>query len=90
MSPNVWLAIGLTGQAAYGTRFLIQWIASEKRGRSVIPVHFWYWSVVAAVLLLLYAIYRRDPVFIVGEIGAGLIYVRNLMLIRQSGPANER
>jgi len=80
---RIWLAIGLAGQIAFGARFLVQWIDSERRGRSVIPIAFWWLSIVGGVVLLAYAIYRRDPVFIIGQ-GSGLIvYVRNLMLIQR-------
>ena len=76
-----WVVIGLGGQAMFSMRFIIQWIASEREGRSVVPVAFWYFSVAGGVILFLYAVYRRDPVFILGQ-GAGLfIYARNLWLI---------
>ncbi len=79
--PNLWLAIGFGGQLAFSARFLVQWIVSEARRESVIPIPFWYLSLVGGSLLLLYAIHRRDPVFILGQ-GAGLIiYTRNLVLI---------
>ena len=82
MDPEkFWLAIGFTGQALFSMRFLIQWLCSEKQRRSVIPTAFWYFSIAGGVTLLSYAIYRMDPVFIVGQ-GAGLfIYMRNLHLI---------
>ena len=79
----VWLTIGFLGQAFFSSRFLVQWIASERARRSVIPLAFWFLSLGGGATLLAYAIYRRDPVFIVGQ-GTGLfIYVRNLMLIRR-------
>jgi lipid-A-disaccharide synthase-like uncharacterized protein len=79
--PNVWLIIGFAGQAAFSARFLVQWIVSEVRRESVIPVYFWYLSIMGGAILLVYAIHRRDPVFILGQ-GAGLVvYVRNLVLI---------
>ena len=62
--PNLWLAIGFGGQLAFSARFLVQWIVSEARRESVIPIPFWYLSLVGGSLLLLYAIHRRDPVFI--------------------------
>jgi len=81
--PNVWLIIGFAGQAAFSARFLVQWIVSEARRESVIPVQFWYLSILGGTILLFYAIHRRDPVFILGQ-GAGLlVYVRNLVLIWQ-------
>ena len=79
--PNVWLIIGFAGQAAFSARFLVQWIVSETRGESVIPIHFWYLSLLGGTILTVYAIHRRDPVFILGQ-GAGLlVYIRNLVLI---------
>jgi lipid-A-disaccharide synthase-like uncharacterized protein len=84
---ELWIGIGLLGQAAFSGRFLVQWIASERAGRSVVPVHFWILSLVGGALLLAYALYRRDPVFILGQ-GANLfIYLRNLHLIRKEASA---
>ena len=78
---HIWLTIGFLGQFLFGSRFLIQWFKSELVGRSVIPVSFWYCSVAGGVVLLAYAIYKMDPVFIMGQ-GMGLIvYGRNLFLI---------
>jgi len=87
MTEHVWLGFGLLGQAFFSARFLVQWIASERRKQSVVPVHFWYFSVGGGLMLLAYAIYRQDPVFIVGQ-GAGLVvYARNLYFIRRApGP----
>lgn len=79
--PHVWLVIGFVAQGAFFMRFLVQWIASERRKESVIPTAFWYFSVVGGVMLLAYAIYRKDPVFIVGQGMGLLIYTRNLILI---------
>ena len=78
----IWLGIGFTGQALFSARFLVQWLASERRRRSVIPLAFWYFSIAGGLTLLAYAIYRADPVFIVGQLGGVLIYIRNLHLIR--------
>jgi lipid-A-disaccharide synthase-like uncharacterized protein len=80
---SLWIAIGLLGQAAFSGRFLVQWIASERAGRSVVPVQFWILSIVGGVLLLAYAVYRRDPVFILGQSANVFIYLRNLHLIRR-------
>lgn len=78
---NAWLVIGFVAQAMFSARFLIQWIASERAGRSVVPVAFWFFSIAGGALLFAYALYREDPVFIAGQ-GAGLvIYARNLWLI---------
>ena len=75
--------IGFLGQALFSARFIVQWIVSERRSESVIPVAFWVFSIFGGAFLLAYAIYRRDPVFILGQ-GAGmLVYARNLMLIRK-------
>jgi lipid-A-disaccharide synthase-like uncharacterized protein len=78
-----WLTVGFLGQAFFSMRFLVQWIASEKRRESVIPVSFWFFSIGGGFTLLVYAVYRHDPVFILGQ-GAGLfVYLRNLYLIRR-------
>lgn len=78
---DLWLIIGFTGQALFSMRFLVQWIQSEREKRSTIPLAFWYFSVAGGVSLLIYAIHRKDPVFILGQ-GSGLfIYARNLYLI---------
>jgi lipid-A-disaccharide synthase-like uncharacterized protein len=80
-TEQFWLGFGLLGQALFSARFIVQWIASERRRRSVVPLAFWYFSLAGGVTLLAYAIYRRDPVFILGQ-GAGLfVYARNLWLI---------
>lgn len=85
ITPEIfWLAIGLAGQAMFFMRFFVQWLASERQKRSVIPDAFWYFSIMGAVALTAYAIYRQDPVFILGQsIGIG-IYLRNIWLIRQA------
>ena len=78
---TVWVAVGFLGQAMFSLRFVVQWLSSERLGRSHIPVAFWYFSMAGGVILLIYAIHRHDPVFTVGQ-GAGLfIYARNLHLI---------
>mgnify|MGYP003576368120 CR=1 FL=1 len=80
---HFWLTVGFLGQAFFSMRFLVQWIASEKRRESVIPVSFWFFSIGGGFTLLVYAVYRHDPVFILGQ-GAGLfVYLRNLYLIRR-------
>lgn len=80
---NPWVIFGFIGQLSFSLRFLIQWIASEKRKESVIPVAFWYFSLGGGLILLTYAIYRQDPVFILGQATGSMIYVRNLMLIHR-------
>ena len=77
----IWILVGLGGQALFMMRFLIQWIASEREKRSVIPVAFWWFSIGGASVLLAYAIYRADPVFILGQSLGFFIYTRNLWLI---------
>jgi lipid-A-disaccharide synthase-like uncharacterized protein len=81
MQNMIWLVIGFTGQALFSMRFLVQWWASERQKRSVIPVAFWFFSLAGGVTLLSYAIYRQDPVFIVGQAGGLFIYSRNLYFI---------
>jgi len=78
---QVWLVIGFAGQVVFSLRFLVQWIASERRQESVIPVAFWYISLTGTTLLFAYATYRRDPVFMVGQAFGFIVYIRNLMLI---------
>lgn len=81
MSITPWLVVGFLGQGLFTARFLVQWIASERARRSVVPVTFWLFSMAGGVTLLAYAIYRQDPVFIVGQ-GAGLlIYGRNIYFV---------
>ncbi len=81
---NLLLVFGLLGQALFSLRFLVQWITSERAGRSVMPPAFWYLSLGGGAALLLYAIARMDPVFILGQ-GMGLIvYSRNLLLISRA------
>lgn len=83
----LWVLFGLFGQLMFTGRFLVQWIASERAKRSVVPVFFWYFSLAGGVILLSYAIYRRDPVFILGQSLGVFIYLRNLVLIRKAGDA---
>lgn len=80
-SASFWLFVGFLGQALFSMRFLVQWFQSERQRRSVIPVEFWYFSVAGGVTLLAYALYRRDPVFVVGQFTGLLVYVRNLYFI---------
>ncbi len=81
LNIDMWLIIGFTGQALFSMRFLIQWIKSEKEKRSTIPIAFWYFSLAGGFSLLIYAIHRRDPVFILGQATGIFIYARNLYLI---------
>ncbi|KTD25988.1 MULTISPECIES: lipid-A-disaccharide synthase N-terminal domain-containing protein [Legionella] len=78
-----WLAIGFIGQGIFSARFIVQWLVSEKEKKSVIPVAFWYLSLFGGITLLLYSIYKRDPVFILGQATGVFIYARNLYLIHR-------
>lgn len=82
---NAWLGLGLLGQGAFSGRFLVQWLASERAGRSVVPTLFWVLSVIGSLLLLAYALHRRDPVFVLGQSVGIAIYSRNLQMIRRQG-----
>lgn len=80
-SEIIWITIGLIGQLLFFLRFFFQWIATEKKKESIIPLSFWYFSLIGGLILLAYSLYRRDPVFIVGQ-GLGIvIYTRNLYFI---------
>ncbi|MGE0479533.1 MAG: lipid-A-disaccharide synthase N-terminal domain-containing protein [Phycisphaerae bacterium] len=80
---NPLVLFGFAGQFVFMLRFVVQWLASERRGRSVIPLAFWYLSLAGGVMLLVYAVLRQDPVFVLGQ-GLGLfIYARNLALIHR-------
>lgn len=81
---NFFMIIGLIGQGLFSMRFIIQWIASEKAGKSVIPFTFWIFSFGGSLFLLIYAIYRKDPVFILGQAPNLLIYSRNMWLIKKN------
>lgn len=76
-----WIVLGFVAQFSFTMRFVVQWIASERAKRSVVPVAFWFFSLLGGVLLLIYSIYRKDPVFIAGQAMGLFIYVRNLWLI---------
>jgi lipid-A-disaccharide synthase-like uncharacterized protein len=80
-----WIAIGLAGQAAFFSRFLVQWIASERAGQSVVPRSFWYLSLVGSLVLLVYSIHRREPILALGYVPNAVVYLRNLALLRRSG-----
>lgn len=74
---------GLAGQTCFFSRFLVQWIASEKKGVSVVPNAFWYLSLLGGLMVLSYAIWRRDPVFTLGQSVGIFVYIRNIMLIHK-------
>jgi lipid-A-disaccharide synthase-like uncharacterized protein len=80
-----WLAVGLIGQGAFFSRFLVQWVASERAGESFIPMSFWYLSLVGSLILLVYAIHRAEPVFLLGQLPNAFVYLRNIQLIKRNG-----
>ncbi|MGH7286913.1 MAG: lipid-A-disaccharide synthase N-terminal domain-containing protein [Myxococcota bacterium] len=82
VSPG-WFVLGLVGQATFFSRFVVQWAASERAGHSYIPLAFWWLSLAGSMLLLGYAIHRKDPVFVLGQAFGWLVYARNLVLIRR-------
>jgi lipid-A-disaccharide synthase-like uncharacterized protein len=84
-TDQVWVGVGLFGQALFSARFIVQWIASERRKQSVVPREFWYLSLAGALVTLSYAIYRLDPVFILGYLPGLFVYARNLYFIHK-GP----
>ncbi len=86
----LWLLLGFGGQICFSLRFIIQWLASEKAGRSTVPRAFWYYSLVGGLMILAYAIYTRDPVFMMAYAFNAFIYVRNLVLIRREDRALAR
>ena len=84
MSPaTFWLILGFSGQGLFASRFLVQWIASERKQRSHIPVVFWYLSILGGLVSLTYAIYLGDPPFILGQSMGVLVYTRNLVLLKR-------
>lgn len=80
-TETIWLGIGFLGQGIFFTRWVVQWVASERNAESRVPIAFWYMSVIGGLITLAYAIYRRDPVFIAGQSVGSFVYLRNLMLI---------
>lgn len=80
-SESLWLVIGFLGQGLFSARFIVQWLVSERKKRSVIPVMFWYFSIFGGATLLVYSIHKQDPVFIFGQGTGLLIYFRNLYFI---------
>jgi lipid-A-disaccharide synthase-like uncharacterized protein len=85
-----WVVLGFAAQGFFTMRFVVQWIASERARKSVIPVAFWFFSIGGGVLLLVYALYRRDPVFIAGQALGLLVYIRNLYFIILNGRQSSR
>ncbi len=87
---SLWLGIGFLGQSLFFMRFFVQWIVSERSRKSVVPKAFWYFSLLGGTTLLAYAIHQRDVVFMVGQASGLLIYVRNLMLVREQVASPEK
>ena len=85
-TETIWVAIGFLGQGLFFGRWLVQWLVSERKAESRMPIAFWYLSLVGGLITLAYAIYRHDPVFIAGQSIGALVYIRNLMLIYRQGP----
>ena len=79
----IWLGIGFLGQSLFFSRWIIQWFASERKASSVMPISFWYMSLGGSLIVLTYALYRMDPVFIAGQSVGSVVYLRNLMLIHR-------
>ncbi len=78
---DIVLAVGIFGQLLFTMRFLVQWLASERAGRSVVPVTFWFFSIGGGFITLMYGLYKKEPVIIMGQALSLFIYARNLMLI---------
>jgi lipid-A-disaccharide synthase-like uncharacterized protein len=78
---DFWLAFGLVAQMFFAARFVVQWISSERAGQSVVPMAFWFFSMGGGLMTLVYGIVKREPVIILGQLLANVIYVRNIMLI---------
>ncbi len=80
----LWLTVGVLGQLMFTARFIVQWWASEREGRSVVPVMFWYFSIFGSLIVLAYGIHKLEPVIIIGQLPGTVIYARNLWLIRKA------
>lgn len=78
---TVWLCIGFLGQTLFFMRFFVQWLASERERQSVIPISFWYFSLSGGIVLLAYALWREDPIFIIGQATGLFVYCRNLYFV---------
>lgn len=81
---TLWLIVGFAGQAMFTMRFIVQWIQSERQKKSIIPLAFWYFSLSGGIILFSYAVYRRDPVFILGQSFGIFVYMRNLYFIHRN------
>jgi lipid-A-disaccharide synthase-like uncharacterized protein len=80
----LWILFGFSGQILFSLRFIIQWLASEKAKKTVIPQSFWIYSILGSIVLSTYAIYRKDPVFILGQLPSVFIYFRNILLNKRN------
>jgi len=80
-NETIWLGIGFFGQGLFFMRWVVQWISSEKKKKSEIPVLFWYFSLIGGIITLIYAIYRVDPVFILAQSFGLIVYLRNIYFI---------
>jgi lipid-A-disaccharide synthase-like uncharacterized protein len=89
MIETIWLIIGFLGQAMFAGRFLVQWLVSEMKKESVVPIYFWYLSLGGGAALFAYATYKLDPVFMVGQASGLVVYARNLMLVRKGKKNNQ-
>jgi lipid-A-disaccharide synthase-like uncharacterized protein len=88
---DFWLAFGVVAQLLFTARFIVQWLASEREGRSVMPLAFWFFSMAGGLMTLVYGLVRREPIIIMGQAFAIFIYLRNLMLIyKQRGASDKR
>jgi len=85
-NETLWISVGFIGQALFSGRFIVQWLKSEREKKSVFPIAFWYFSIAGGIILAAYAIYRKDPVFIVGQLTGLLIYFRNLYFVLREQP----
>jgi lipid-A-disaccharide synthase-like uncharacterized protein len=86
-TEQIWVCVGLLGQIAFMMRFVVQWITSERRGESVIPIAFWFFSLGGSLILLCYAIHIRSLPFALGQSFGFIVYIRNLMLINKNKAA---
>jgi len=86
LAEKIWISVGAAGQVVFGMRFIVQWIATERHRRTVVPVAFWYMSFIGSVIVLTYVIHRRDPVLIPSFSLNLLIYLRNLYFIHRKTP----
>ncbi|MES2752479.1 MAG: lipid-A-disaccharide synthase N-terminal domain-containing protein [Pseudomonadota bacterium] len=87
---DFWLAFGLVAQLLFTARFLVQWISSERAGKSVVPMAFWFFSMGGGAMTLVYGVVKREPVIILGQSLATIIYIRNIMLILKDRKASSK